>query len=84
MVGRMPVNDSLGQDKSATYEIQVQGRLDASWSHWFEGMTIAFRDGITTLTGAVSDQAALRGILSKIWDLNLAVVSVNRIEKNLK
>ena len=43
-------------------------------------MTIAFDSGITTLTGTVADQAELRGMLSKIWDLNLTVVSMTRIE----
>jgi hypothetical protein len=63
----------------------VRGRLDEAWSDWFNGMAIEFgsaSDGspITTLTGAVADQPKLRGILSKIWDLNLTVVSVIRIE----
>ena len=69
-------------DKPATYEIRVQGRLDASWSNWFNGMTIASEAAsgdspVTTLTGVVADQAALRGILERIWNLNLALVSVN-------
>jgi len=68
-----------------TYQIKVQGRLDENWSEWFNGVTIAFeteRDGppITTLTVAVADQAKLRGILSKMWDLNLTVISVVQIE----
>ena len=43
-------------------------------------MTITFEGGVTTLTGPVADQSALRGILSKIWDLNLTLISVRRIE----
>ena len=62
------------------YQIKVQGRLDESWSGWFNNMTIAFEGDTTTLTGAVVDQAALRGILSRLWDLNLALISVNQIE----
>ena len=62
------------------YHIQVQGRLDESWSAWFDGLAIAFEDGVTTLTGALADQAALRGVLVRIWDLNLAVISVNPAE----
>ena len=61
------------------YRIQVQGQLDESWSQWFDGMAVAFEDGVTTLTGALADQAALRGVLDRIWDLNLAVISVNPI-----
>ncbi len=62
------------------YQIKVQGRLDESWSGWFNSMAIAFEDDTTTLTGAVVDQAALRGILSRLWDLNLALISVNPVE----
>ena len=68
-----------------TYRIRVQGRLDKRRSDWFEGMTMGFELTsndmlITTLTGAVADQARLRGILSKLWDLNLTLISVVRIE----
>ena len=73
-------NKRPGLDQSARYQIKVWGRLDEKWSDWFNGMTLAFENSITTLTGAVADQAKLRGILSKIWDLNLTVVSVTRIE----
>ncbi len=62
------------------YQIKVEGRLDESWSGWFNSMAIAFEGDTTTLTGAVVDQAALRGILSRLWDLNLALISVNPIE----
>jgi len=64
-----------------TYQIRVQGRLDEDWSDWLSGLTVAFAwadDGspITTLAGPVADQAALRGILTRIWDANLTVLSV--------
>ena len=66
-----------------TYQIQVEGKLDEGWSEWFRDMTVSFErasDGsaITTLTGPVADQAALRGILNRIWDLHLTVLSVTR------
>ena len=73
------VNKRRGSDLPARYRIKVRGRLDERWSDWFNGMTITPERGITTLTGAV-DQAKLRGILSKIWDLNLTVISINRLE----
>ena len=68
-----------------TYRISVRGRLDEHWSDWFNGMVIELEtdcDGppVTTLTVLVSDQAKLRGILSRIWDLNLTVISVIPIE----
>ncbi len=73
------VNKRCGSDLPAMYRIKVRGRLDERWSDWFNSMTITPERGITTLTGAV-DQAKLRGILSKIWDLNLTVVSVTQME----
>jgi hypothetical protein len=72
------VNKRLGLDQPARYRIKVRGRLDEKWSDWFNGMTITSERDITTLTGAV-DQAKLRGIVSKIWDLNLTVISVTQI-----
>ena len=65
-----------------TYQIKVQGQLDERWSEWFNGMTVTSEsasDGtrITTLTGAV-DQAALHGILARIRDLSLELISVVR------
>jgi hypothetical protein len=70
---------------TSVYRICVQGRVDQSWSDWFEGMAIApgrtsGNPPVTTLIGPVADQVALRGILSRIWDLNLTVISVTRIK----
>lgn len=76
-------NPEPGSDQAA-YRIKVQGRLTENWSDWFSGMTIKFESDITILTGAVADQAALRGILSRIWDLNLTLISVNRVDTNSK
>jgi len=73
------VNKRRGSDLPAMYRIKVRGRLDERWSDWFNGMTITPERGITTLTGAL-DQAKLRGILSKIWDLNLTLISVTQME----
>jgi hypothetical protein len=68
--------------RSAIYHITVQGALDTAWQEWFSGMAITIdqdTDGVlTTLKGPVADQAALRGILNKLWDLNLTVISVRR------
>ena len=63
-----------------SYLIKVEGELDRSWSGWFSGLTVTYQDGVSTLTGHVADQAALRGILTKIWDLNLTLISVNRVK----
>ena len=67
-----------------TYQIQVEGRLRAGWSDWFDGLTITVGKEtsgptITTLTGPVADQAALHGILNRVRDLGLTLVSVQRL-----
>ena len=64
---------------------QSRGALDEDWVEWFDGLAITIEhagDGLaaTTLTGPVADQSALRGMLSKLWDLNLTLISVRRIE----
>ena len=74
-----------GSTEAAVYEISLEGKLDASWTGWFSGLTIVRQvssDGrpMTTFTGTVADQAALRGLLARIWDLNLTVISVSRVE----
>ena len=65
------------------YQIQVQGIIDQRWEGWFEGMTIATDEqaSATTLTGVVADQAALRGILAKLWNLNLELISIHPISE---
>lgn len=65
--------------KHAVYRIEVEGQLDESWSGWFSGMTLTSQDDVSTLTGPLADQVALRGLLSRIWDLNLTLVSVIRL-----
>jgi hypothetical protein len=63
------------------YEIRLKGHLDARWAEWFEGLTITLEeDGNTLLTGPVVDQAALYGLLKKVRDLGLPLLSVNHVE----
>jgi hypothetical protein len=62
------------------YEIRVEGHLGDSWSPWFEGMNIRHEEsGETVLTGALVDQTALHGVLIKIRDLGLPLVTVTRV-----
>jgi hypothetical protein len=73
---------------STVYEITVYGRLDESWSDWFYGMTILTSETksasqITILHGPVVDQSALRGLLCKLWDMNLTLISVHRLESDV-
>ena len=63
------------------YEIRVKGNLDLRWSDWFDGFSITpVGDGETLLIGSVADQAALHGVLHKIRDLGLPLLSVQRLE----
>ena len=67
------------------YRIEIGGSLDEHWDSWFEPLEITTgRDGnerqITVLTGTVSDQSELRGLLAKIWDLNMELVSLKQID----
>jgi len=62
-------------------EIRVQGQIDEHWSEWFEGLTVTpTEEGDTLLTGVVVDQAALHGLLTKVRDLELSLLSVNAAE----
>lgn len=62
------------------YRITIKGHLAAAWSEWFEGLTITLVDtGETILTGPIADQAALHGVLAKIRDLGLPLLSLTRI-----
>jgi hypothetical protein len=64
----------------AHYRIKLKGRLDPKWSDWFEQMAISHEGCETILTGPVSDQAALHGLLIRIRDLNLTLLSVERLD----
>ncbi len=65
---------------SARYEIRVDGILDRRWSAWFEGLGVDSDGSQTVLSGEVADQAALRGLLNKVCDLGLVLISVHRFD----
>lgn len=69
-------------DSIAYYQIFVAGELDEQWSDWFSGMTVTAGDGPRrrSILAGYADQAALRGILNKLWDLNLVLIAINRVE----
>jgi len=58
------------------YEIQVKGYLDARWNELFDGMTIAWQNNVTTISGMVADQAALHGLLARVRDYGLVLISI--------
>lgn len=58
------------------YEIQVKGCLDARWHELFDGMSIAWQDNVTTISGEVPDQAPLHGLLARVRDYGLVLISI--------
>ena len=67
------------------YTIEISGHLDKHWISWFKPLEITVRhdpnsEPITVLTGPVSDSSELRGLLTKIWDLNMELISLKRID----
>ena len=73
------------QQKSKTYQIRIKEELESQWSEWFDNLTISScKDGTTLMTGPLVDDAALHGILKKVRDLGLSLLSVNLIDPALK
>jgi hypothetical protein len=69
------------QYEPGLYEIRIQGHLDDGWTSWFGGLTLRLEDnGTTLLAGSVADQAALHGLLRKVRDLGMPLISVIRVE----
>ena len=75
------LNQKTDPSQPMIYHIRFKGHLGSQWTDWFEGLTITLEeDGDTLLTGPVIDQAALYGLLKKVRDLGLPLVSVNPVE----
>ena len=67
--------------EAGRYEIRLKGHLDPRWAAWFDGLSLIHEsDGATVIRGPVADQAALHGLLQKVRDVGISLVSVNRIE----
>jgi hypothetical protein len=80
-----PMSNKLTPQPNSTqltiYQIRLKGHLDSQWTDWFEGLTITLEeDGDTLLSGPVVDQAALHGLLKKVRDLGLPLVSVVQVQ----
>jgi hypothetical protein len=84
MVGQTTSNKhNQGNDgnQPMVYQIRIKGHLGPKWAEWFEGLTITLEeDGNTLLTGTAVDQAELHGILKKVRDLGIPLLSVNSVE----
>ena len=75
------LNLKTDPDQPMVYQIRIKGHLGPQWTDWFEGLTITLEgDGNTLLTGPVIDQAALHGLLKKVRDLGMPLVSVSPVE----
>ena len=71
-----------GGNQPDVYKIRIQGQLDEMWSEWFEGLTVSWDDeGNTLLTGPVVDQSALHGLLRRVRDLGIPLISVERLNQ---
>ena len=69
-----------GDRGAGRYDIRLKGHLEARWAAWFDGLTVSRgSDGTTVISGPVPDQAALHGLLNKVRDLGLPLVSVTRV-----
>jgi len=78
---RNKFNPNTDPNKPKFYKIRIKGHLSPEWSDWFEGLTISLEeDGTTLLSGPVADQAALHGLLKKVRDLGLPLLSVCPLE----
>jgi len=72
-----------GSASQYLYRIKVEGRINPEWSAWLNGLAINLESEqppVTVLNGEIVDQAHLRGMLNKLWDLNLNLISLERIE----
>ena len=75
-----PLSRTTDSTQPIVYQIRIEGQLDCAWADWFDGMTIAPQEnGETLLSGPVVDQAALFGLLKRVRDLGMSLVSVNRL-----
>ena len=76
---------SMPTDEGGSYEIRLKGRLDGRWAAWFDGLSLTPESAGTTLIhGPVADQAALHGLLTKVRDLGLPLISVTRVTNSRK
>ena len=75
------LNSEIDPSQPMIYQIRIRGHLGRQWTDWFEGLSITLEDnGETLLTGPLLDQAALHGVLKKVRDIGMPLLSVNRVK----
>src|SRR5690348_7084982 len=75
------VKSGIDREQPTVYEIRIKGHLGREWADWFGGLTVTLeQNGDTSLAGAVPDQAALHGLLRKVRDLGMTLLSINSME----
>jgi len=80
MTHKLKFNSRKDQEESFIYQIRIHGQIGPQWTNWFDGMSINMEEnGDTLLTGPVIDQAALFGLLRKVRDTGMPLVSVNQV-----
>ena len=76
------MSNERNADRAGRYEIRLQGHLTSRWESWFDGLAVTNdRDGITVISGDVADQSALHGLLQKVRDVGLPLLSVTRTDE---
>jgi len=76
-------DNKTNSSQPLVYQIRIEGHLGQQWIDWFDGLSITLEEnGDTLLTGPVTDQAALHGLLKKVRDLGLPLVSISRVQFN--
>lgn len=77
--------DSEKSHPYTNYQITIQGNLDAEWTNWFNWLELSYEEGVdaTILRGPIADQAELRGIMNKLWDLNQAIIAVSQLKDRI-
>ena len=82
-MGETPISINQNDHQPDYYEIRLKGHLDKRWTNWFGGLTITLEDeGNTLLAGPVADQSALHGLLKKIRDLGVPLISLMQVDPN--
>ena len=75
------LHSTTDPDQPMVYQIRIKGHLGCEWTDWFDGLSITLEeDGDTLLTGVVIDQAALHGLLKKVRDLGMPLISISPVE----